>query len=159
VSGSDTGIVVLVPEQPPIRIHELATDFNGTLALDGELLPGVAERLSAIAARIRVTVLTADTFGTAERVFQEMPVKLFRVSSGREKEEYVISAGAGTLAAMGNGRNDQGMMRRAALAVAVAGSEGLFPGVLRTATVVVPDPATGLDLFLHPDRLVATLRA
>jgi soluble P-type ATPase len=159
VTGSDGGIVIPVPGRPAFHIHELATDFNGTLALDGELLPGVAEKLSALAAKIRVTVLTADTFGSADRVFRDLPVKLIRIATGREKEEYVMSTGAGTLVAMGNGRNDQGMMRRAAIAIAVSGREGLFPGVLRVATVVVPDPGTGIDLLLQPDRLVATLRS
>ena len=46
----------------------LLLDYTGTLSLDGTLLPGVAQRLVQLARTIRITVLTADTFGKPPRL-------------------------------------------------------------------------------------------
>ena len=50
----------------PRPFHTLVLDFTGTLSLDGILIPGVAERLEALASSVLISVLTADTFGTAK---------------------------------------------------------------------------------------------
>jgi soluble P-type ATPase len=54
--------------------------------------------------------------------------------------------------------NDTGMLRRAALGIAVLGGEGLAVACLPAADVVAPDIGTALDLLLRPPRLLATLR-
>jgi soluble P-type ATPase len=56
----------------------LILDFTGTLSLDGVLLPGVAERIRSAAEHLDVTVLTADTFGTAEAQLAGLPVEMRR---------------------------------------------------------------------------------
>jgi hypothetical protein len=48
-----------------LTAKQLVLDFTGTLSRDGVLLPGVAERLNKLAENLQLTVLTADTFGTA----------------------------------------------------------------------------------------------
>jgi len=53
-----------IPGFGPLELRHLVCDYNGTLALDGQLLSGVAERVSALAAQLDVHVITADTFGT-----------------------------------------------------------------------------------------------
>ena len=42
------GRIFDIPGSPPLRIRHLVLDLNGTLALDGRLLPGVAEALDAV---------------------------------------------------------------------------------------------------------------
>jgi soluble P-type ATPase len=50
------------------------------------------------------------------------------------------------------------MLSSAALGIAVLGPEGLAVEALRAAHVVVARIEDALDLLLHPQRLVATLR-
>jgi soluble P-type ATPase len=60
--------------------------------------------------------------------------------------------------AFGNGMNDVGMLRLAAIGVAVLGEEGVAIGALRAADVLALGPVDAIDLVLHPKRLIATLR-
>jgi len=42
-------IEIPIPHDPHLRLHHLVLDFNGALAVQGFLLPGVAEELRALA--------------------------------------------------------------------------------------------------------------
>lgn len=142
----------------PTAFTRLVLDYTGTLSLDGALLPGVAERLERLAADLRVTVLTADTFGTAREALKSLPVEVRIIGNGAEKAEAVSAMGPEEVIAIGNGRNDIPMMEVAGLSVAVLGPEGAAADLLACADVVTRDIGDALDLILHPLRLKATLR-
>ncbi len=152
-------IVIPMPGQPPIELQHLALDFTGTLALGGRLLPGVGERLADLAGRIRETVLTADTRGTALHELSSLPVEVRVVRDGAEKARLVRALGPSTVVAIGDGRNDAAMVELAALGIAVLGGEGTAVDVIRAADVVSPSITLTLDQLGDPLRLVATLRA
>jgi len=137
---------------------DLVLDYTGTLSLDGVLLPGVAERLTSIAASLRVTVLTADTFGTAAEQLKGLPVIVHVIQSGYDKLEAVQKIGGKNVIAIGNGRNNVPMMNVAGLRIAVIGPEGASEELLRVADIVVCNICEALDLIIHPLRLKATLR-
>ena len=71
------------------RFTDLVLDYTGTLSLDGVLLPGVAERLARISAGLRITIMTADTFGKAvlEMKTAEPPSEILTV------QEYLVKYG------------------------------------------------------------------
>ncbi|MBC7324477.1 MAG: ATPase P [Moorella sp. (in: Bacteria)] len=144
-----------------IEIHRAVLDFNGTIACDGQLLPGVAERLHALSKLVKVYVLTADTFGTAAAACCSLPVTLTMVdrqAGGRDKERLVLELGAANTAAIGNGVNDALMFGRAALSLLVLGPEGAAVKAIDQADVVFTDILAALDFLLKPQRVVATLR-
>ncbi|BCV21220.1 HAD family hydrolase [Moorella sp. Hama-1] len=147
-----------LPGQKIITIKHVVLDFNGTLACDGELLPGVVSRLQALATATRIYVLTADTFGTAARACRDLPVQLTKVDGGEDKELLVIALGAEHTAAVGNGNNDALMLARAALGLLVLGPEGASGRALQATDVVFTDILAALDFLLKPKRVVATLR-
>ena len=154
-------IKIDVPGAGPLQLEHLVLDFNGTLAVDGELLPGVAERLTTLAARLSVHVMTADTHGTAARALGRLPCSLaVAPPSGQAeaKRGFVESLGAERVVAIGNGRNDRLMLKAARLGIAVVQAEGASAEALAAADLVVPTIADALDLLAHPLRLVATLR-
>lgn len=138
--------------------RDLVLDFNGTLSLDGTLLPGVADRLRGLAKIIRVSVLTADTLGKAADQLAGLPVQVTLVQSGTDKADIVKRLGPEQVIAIGNGRNDLAMMSIAGLSVAVMGPEGAAGEVLGAADVVVTDVHHALDLITRPMRLKAALR-
>jgi len=133
-------------------------DLNGTLAVDGIPMPGVAERLGELRERLTLHILTAGTHGNVDACARALGVVPRLVGTGVEKRDYIRALGAAQVVAMGNGANDVPMLEEAALGIAVLGAEGLCVEALKMADVVVADPCAGLDLLLHPARLVATLR-
>lgn len=154
-------IEITIPETASYSLAHLVVDFNGTLAIDGALLPGVAEALRVLAGRLDVHVVTADTFGTVHRATAGLPVHVVVVPSVRQdeaKRRHVADLGADRCVAIGNGRNDALMLRSAALGIAVVQAEGAAPAALQAADVIVPDVVAALGLLQHPSRLVATLR-
>ena len=151
-----------VPGADRLRLRNLVLDYNGTLALDGRLLEGVAPRLRALAGRLRVSVVTADTFGCARRELEGLPCEVVLIAPGKEdaaKTAHVRDLGAGETVAVGNGRNDRGMLGEAALGIAVIQEEGAAVEAVNAADVVASDIHAALSLLEHPLRLVATLRS
>jgi P-type E1-E2 ATPase len=161
-AGRGTQLIDLkVPGWGDLALKYLVLDLNGTVALDGKIIPGVAERLAALSADLTVHLVTADTRGRAAEIGEGLGVHLLRIRPDGEagqKRALVERLGAEQVAAIGNGANDAGMLTAAALGIAVLGPEGLATVALRAADVVVIRIEDALDLLLHPQRLVATLR-
>ncbi len=61
-----------IPDYVRLQIKNLVCDFNGTLAVDGVLLPGVRGTLSVVARTVAIHVSTADTFGRARRELEDV---------------------------------------------------------------------------------------
>jgi soluble P-type ATPase len=80
------------------------------------------------------------------------------IRTGKDKAKIIDALGPSRVAAIGNGRNDVAMMRKAALRIAIIGPEGASAQLASSADVLVRDIREGLDLLLNPLRLVATLR-
>ncbi|MCL6636191.1 MAG: ATPase P [Peptococcaceae bacterium] len=154
-------ISVEIPGRGRLDLRHIVLDFNGTMALDGVLLPGVEERLNTLAGTLDVYVLTADTFGTGRAACAGINcrVEILNEPMGApEKEKFIKELGAGETVAVGNGTNDSLMLAGAALGIMVLGPEGASVKALVAADVAVTDINHGLDMLLNPKRLVATLR-
>jgi len=151
-------IVVAVPGERPVVVSHLLLDFNGTLAQDGNLLPGVAARLRKLGRRVRIVVATADTFGKAHSALKGLPVDVEIVETGQDKLRLLKRFGSARVVAIGNGRNDVPMLRIAALGIVVIGPEGAAGEAVHAADILVRDIRDGLDLLLKPLRLKATCR-
>jgi len=154
-------ISIAIPGFGDLRLVDLVCDFNGSLAQDGHLLPGAREALAALAADLRVHVVTANTHGDVAREMKPLPASLHVIAptdQAAAKRAYVEALGAEGVVALGNGRNDREMLAVAALGIAVLQGEGAAPDALASADVVVPTTVHALELLLHPLRLVATLR-
>jgi P-type E1-E2 ATPase len=150
-----------VPGWSTCELGHLVLDLNGTVALDGEPIAGVDERLAALSAHLAVHLVTADTHGRAAETAKRLGMQLARIEPRHEasqKQALVERLGTGSVVAIGNGANDARMLSAAALGIAVLGPEGLAVEALRAADVIVARIEDGLDLLLRPQRLVATLR-
>ncbi len=157
-SEGGVGLRLDIPGHGSLTLSHLVMDLNGTLAVDGRPLACVAERLMALRHHFQVNVLTAGTHGNVDECAIVLGARPRRVTTGLEKRDYIRALDAARVVVMGNGANDVLMLEEAALGIAVLGAEGLCAEVIRVADVVVTDPCTGLDLLLHPARLIATLR-
>ena len=150
-----------VPGRGTFQIEHLVLDVNGTLACDGQLLDGVALRIEALRQHVDICLLTADTHGKQHIVDTQLRTEATRITHEHgtsQKADYVRGLGAETVCAIGNGAIDAGMLGGAELAIAVVGPEGLAIEALQAADIVVGDINAALDLLIHPQRVVATLR-
>jgi len=155
-------IDVDVPDFGRLQIHHVVLDYNGTMAIDGALVDGVADRLTALSEAVEVHVLTADTFGRVRVALDGLDLSVHVLppeSQAEAKARYVMGLGASSVAAYGNGRNDRLMLERAALGVALVQREGAAAVTVASADVICTDIVSGLELLTEPLRLVATLRS
>ena len=147
-----------IPSRGLIELEHAVFDINGTLALDGVLIPEARDRLQDLAIHLCLHALTAGTHGNIAALEQVLGIPLRLVASAEEKTRYVQQLHPAGVIAFGNGVNDIGMLRLATIGVAVLGSEGVAAQVLHHADVLAYGPVDAIDLVLKPKRLVATLR-
>lgn len=155
-------IAIDIPGFGRLELRHLVSDYNGTLAVDGQLLPGVAELLTRLAADIDVHVITADTFGLARAQLANLPVRLVIApleAQAETKLRYVEELGGAAVVAIGNGRNDHKMVGAVALGIALIQREGGSTATLNSAHLVCTSIVDALELLLQPKRLIATLRS
>jgi P-type E1-E2 ATPase len=150
-----------IPSRGMLPLEHLVLDVNGTIALDGQLVPGVQKRLERLRPALEIWLASADTQGTLAILAANLKVTAISLQPGNEatqKAALVDELGAERVVAIGNGANDAMMLRQAALSIAVLGGEGLATPCLTAADVIAPGMVTALDLLLYPRRLIATLR-
>lgn len=155
-------IEAAIPGNRTLRLEHLVLDYNGTLAVDGEPMPGVTDGLKNLAQSLEVHVLTADTFGKVQSRLEGLPCKLSVLPVENQdtgKLDYVKALGTERTVCMGNGRNDRLMLKEAALGVAVILAEGVAVETLNSADVVCTSILSALELLTNPLRLAATLRS
>ena len=155
-----------IPGNKRVVLRHLVLDVNGTLALEGVLLPGIAERLETLKDHLQIHLLTADTHGRQKEMNRQLgltatilpPPGPAGPTQQAQKAKYVQELGAEMVVAIGNGANDAGMIGAAGLGIAILGPEGLALQALEAADLVCAGITDALDLLLHPNRLRATLR-
>ena len=150
-----------VPGVGEYELEHLVMDVNGTLAVDGQLMEGVAAKISALRKSLTIHLLTADTHGKQAVIDQQLDLTAVRIASGGEstqKAEYVRKLGSEKVAAIGQGANDSEMLAAARLGICVMSIEGVAKETLLAADLIAPDTLSALELFERPLRIVASLR-
>ncbi len=154
-------ITIDIPGSQKLELEHLVLDYNGTIASDGFLISRVKDILINLSRSLSIYVLTADTFGGAQKKLQGIPCETVVIPKEKQAEakaDYVRGLGANHCACVGNGRNDTLMLKEAALGIAVIQTEGAAMEAILSADVVTQNILDALDLLRHPFRLVATLR-
>ncbi|MFW5730364.1 MAG: HAD family hydrolase [Desulfonatronovibrionaceae bacterium] len=150
-----------IPGCAPLELKHLALDFNGTLAFDGHIIEGVIPRLGILSGSLKIHVLTADTFGNAEKKLSSLDLTFHLIGKENQaaaKADYIAGLGAEHAVAVGNGRNDQLMLEKSALGLGLVQKEGAALSALSSADVICTHINDALDLLIYPLRLTATLR-
>jgi soluble P-type ATPase len=150
-----------IPGKGIFQIDYIVCDVNGTLAVDGKLLPGVIGAIQRLSDRVKIYTLTANTHGKQEKIDLELGFPSRVIQKGHEidqKRSFVENLDANRVIAIGQGANDSGMLEAAAIGICVMSIEGVDVETLLKADVVVPDIQAAFSLIENPLRLVATLR-
>ncbi len=156
-------IKISIPgRQITLILENLLLDLNGTLAVDGILLAGVKERIEVLKDKLKVYILTADTFGAGKDIAKELEVELLKVSSengAQDKLDILNTLQAENSIAVGNGYNDRLMLANAGLSILVIEAEGCSIEAMQAADIAVKSIIDALDLLIDPIRIIATLRS
>jgi soluble P-type ATPase len=147
-----------VPGRRSLELAHLVLDVNGTLTDRGELIDEVEPQLRKLQETMEVHLVSADTFGSLGRIASILGVDSKVVDDGVQKASFVWQLGAHRCAAIGNGANDEAMLREAALGIAVIGPEGAAASSLAAADIVCRSIGDALRLLLDDQALAATLR-
>ena len=153
-------IKVEIPGRDVLRIEHVIFDVNGTLALDGNLIPEAAELLKELGNLVEIHLLTADTHGKQKDIDQQLGLSAVRVTEGSEaaqKADYIKNLEGGS-AAIGQGANDSLMIKDAEIGICILSPEGTATEAFLAADILTPDIQSAINLLLHPKRLVASLR-
>lgn len=150
-----------IPGRKPKTIEYLLTDFNGTLAVDGCIIPEIKDLLIELSEKISIHVITADTFGKVKENMQFLNCAIEIVKGTdqtKQKLMYLKKIGNKKTISIGNGRNDKLMLKNAALGILVINEEGAAGACFESADVICKSTKDALELLLKPLRLTATLR-
>lgn len=150
-----------VPGVGEYELEHLVMDVNGTLAVDGQLMGGVAEKIASLRSQLTIHLLTADTHGKQAVIDRQLDLTAVRIAAGNEaaqKAEYVRKLGGEKVAAIGQGANDAEMLKAAHLGICVMSVEGVAKDTLFSADLIAPDILSALELLEKPLRIVASLR-
>ena len=154
-------INIHIPGKGEYLLKSAFFDLNGTLAVDGIMKSSTRQLLEILSEKLDVNIITADTFGVAEKLFKDMNVNLIKLNSengSKEKEDIISRNNFENIVAFGNGYNDHLMLAKAKLSIIVLQEEGLSIKSLKNADILVKDIDDGINLLLNKKRLIATLR-
>lgn len=154
-------IEIIIPGRGEFRFEHLVLDLNGTVALDGNIIEGVPERLKVLRELVDIVLITADTRGMAQELKQSLRIKIHKVDPGDEqaqKLKLVQELGKESTVCIGNGSNDASMLKESIIGICVLGAEGTSSEAVTNCDLVISDINAALDLLLTPERLIATLR-
>ncbi|ENN95582.1 haloacid dehalogenase [Methanocaldococcus villosus KIN24-T80] len=143
-------------------------DLNGTIAVDGKIKEGVKDRLNKLKNKAKIFILSADTYGTLNNILNDLNVEGIRINKENHEKESLAKLKIlkelkkkfpnEKIIAIGNGSNDELMLKYSDLGICVINEEGASVKAILSADVVVKDINDALDLILKENRLKATLR-
>ena len=150
-----------IPGWGNVDVENIVIDLNGTAANDGRIPPEVKEKINSLSGQAKVYLLTADTQGTADREISGMNAELIKIPEDDSKQgklDFLKTLDPEMTVAIGNGSNDQLILKEVVLGIAVLGDEGISGSAVKNADIIVKNIQNALDLLLKPKRLIATLR-
>ncbi|MFV0520684.1 MAG: HAD family hydrolase [Lachnospirales bacterium] len=154
-------MIIEIPGREKIEIKYIVFDYNGTIAIDGKVKESIKDKISELSEFYNIYVLTADTYGNAQKECEGLPLTIKCFPSDKassHKLEIVQELGNENCICYGNGYNDIEMFKSAILSVAVINDEGCSGKLIQCADMVVNSIDDGLDLLLKQKRIVAGLR-
>lgn len=150
-----------IPNGETLELEYVVFDYNGTIATDGVIDKGIAERLIKLSRKLKIYIATLDTFGTVKEHMKGLPVEVKVMpaeTGGLGKKNFVNELGADRTVCVGNGCNDIDMFNVAKLSLIVLGKEGMSIKTFNAADIAFKDSVDALDFLLNEKRMTATLR-
>lgn len=155
-------MIIDIPGYKSLDIKNIVLDYNGTIANSGLLIMGVAESINKISEHFNIYVITADTFGTVRKQLEGINCELIIIPKENQSEaklEFAKSLDIEHTVCIGNGRNDQLMIKEAILGIAILEDEGSCSETLFASNIVCKSIINAFDIISVPNKLIAGLRS
>jgi len=152
-----------IPNYKRLEIENILLDINGTIQFSGKISEELKQKIIELKQKFQIILISADTRGNLKEIASELGVnyeKLTKKRSEREQKEKIVEKyNKENTIAIGNGNNDELMLKKAALGIAIIGSEGASIKAITSADIIVTNPIDAIDLILDEKKLIATLRS
>ena len=154
-------MIVKIPGRKTVEIKNVLFDYNGTIAIDGQLIEGVAKSINELSADFNFHVITADTFGSVNNELKDVTCTVIKIpeqNQDQTKFEYLLKLGKETTLCVGNGKNDKLILKESVVGIAVIQDEGTSTDTLIASDIICKSIMDVFEFLKKPDRLKATLR-
>ena len=147
-------MTVDIPNVGSLTLDKILLDLNGTIANDGAVIAGVAQRIKKLTDEFTILLLSGDTNGNAASIADELGIDLEVVKSSIDKQQLCSD----TTVAIGNGSIDRDMLKASTLGIVVIEKEGASVVAINNADIVTTSINDALDILIYPKRIITTLR-
>lgn len=153
-------IKIEIPGRGDYEIENAVFDYNGTVAVNGEMSENTQKNLKKLSEYVNIYILTADTYGTVKKKCENLPVSVeaFPTHDAADYKEKIVKSISGQNICFGNGYNDIKMFDIADLSVCIIEEEGCSGKLLSHSDIVVNSIDDAFGLVFNTDRIKATLR-
>lgn len=153
-------IKIEIPGRGDYEIENAVFDYNGTVAVNGEVNENTQKNLKKLSEYVNIYILTADTYGTVKKKCENLPVsvEVFPTHDAADYKEKIVKSLSGKSICFGNGYNDIKMFDIADLSVCIIEGEGCSGKLLSHSDIVVNSIDDAFGLVFNTDRIKATLR-
>ncbi len=142
-----------------MEINTIVMDLNGTLAIRGEVVKGVKEKLSELKGKgFKLILVSSDQRGNAKEISKELEIEFYAAKTLEEKAKFMQNLNTENVAAIGNARVDIGLFSNAKLSIATLQAEGIHAGIIKHVDIIVPSIIDALNLLLDKDTISSTMK-
>lgn len=154
-------IEIVIPGRETLNIENIVFDYNGTVAVDGDMSREVKDNLLKLKESVNVLILTADTHGTVKEKCRELDVdvRTFPSAGAAVFKRDIAASLKGHTLCLGNGFNDIEMFDAASLSICIMGKEGCCGKLISHSDIVVNSIEDAFELIFNIKRITATLRS
>lgn len=148
-----------IPGQGNVDIKTLILDLNGTLAVNGQLVEGVKEKLDSLKEKgLQIILFSGNTRGNAQQIANELGIDFQQASNAAQKSKLIEKYEPMKCVTIGNGLIDEMILNKARIAIVTIQAEGVHIKSLMAADIAVPNIHDALELLLDEKKIIATLR-
>ena len=154
-------MIIKIPGREDLEIKNIVFDYNGTVAIDGELIEEVSKNINELSSKFKFYVITADTYGTVQKELENTKCEVIVIDKSEQdicKLNFVKELGSEFTLSVGNGRNDKLMLKETALGIGILQEEGICTETLLNSDIVVNSILDVFGFLKDSNRLIATLR-
>ena len=153
-------IKIEIPGRGDYEIENAVFDYNGTVAINGEMSENTQENLKKLSEFVDIYILTADTYGTVKKKCEKLPVsvEVFPTHDAADYKEKIVSSLSGQSICFGNGYTDIKMFDVADLSICIIEGEGCAGKLLSHSDIIVKSIDDAFELVFNTNRIKATLR-
>lgn len=155
--------IIEIPNYGEIRIKNIIFDINGTIQFKGKLSEELEDKFKRLLQEYNVYLVSADTRGNLKYLANKLNVNYVKINSrdgpeAQAKNKELEKLGPNETIAVGNGNNDNLMLKNVLIGIGIIGSEGATMKSLLNSDVIFTNPLDVIDFLMDEKAIIGTLR-